>query len=197
LDIDRSAAPGKYVLNMRIDCLTIVSGTGATLYIAQQTDVEVPVLITGTRYVMIYDVVVDPEQVQPAGNITISGSVVNTATSSSFYNTNISITSPAFLKGAYVFIGQIDANIPRPFSTTLQIQRTLPNGTFQGEIRVTYQDTLGVIHVSSAVAKFSIQQQTTTARTRYPSSQSTEPVQIILDFLRRIFQFFFGSTTTG
>ncbi len=196
LDIDGNAAPGQYVLNMRVDCLTIVSGTGATLYIAQQTDVEVPVLISATRYVVVYDVLVDPEQNQPGGNITISGTVVNKATASSVYNTNISITSPVFPKGASVFIGQLDPNIPRPFSATLGIQRSLANGTYQGEIRVTYQDTAYVIHVSSGIAQFRVQQQTRTFPGRTTQqTQTGGPVQVIVDFLHRIFQFFFGSTT--
>jgi hypothetical protein len=148
---------------------------------------------------MVYDIVVDPEQVQPAGNITISGTVVNMATASSFYNTNISITSPVFLRGAYVFIGQIDPNIPRPFSTTLGIQRSPLNGTFQAEIRVTYQDTLSVIHVSSAAARFLVQQTTSRPSTGsfIPTTAQRSPVQILLDFLWRIFQFFFGSSTAG
>ena len=199
LNIDGGAVPGEYLLRMRIEYLTVLSGTGTTLYIAQQSEVQVPVLIAGTRYVMVYDIIVDPEQVQPAGNITISGTVVNVATASSFYNTNISITSPAFLRGAYVFIGQIDPNIPRPFSATLGIQRSLLNGTFQGEIRVTYQDTLSVIHVSSAVARFLVQQ--TTLRPplggSIPTTAQRSPVQILVDFLWRIFQFFFGSSTAG
>ncbi len=196
LDIDRNAAPGEYALNMRIDCLTVVSGTGATLYIAQQTEVQVPVLISATRYVAVYEVAVDQEQVQPGGNITISGTVVNKATASSFYNTNISITSPVFLKGASVFIGQLDPNIPRPFSATLGIQRSLANGTYQGEISVTYQDSSYVIHVSSGIAQFRVQQQTSRlpGRTTQPT-QTGGPVQVIVDFLRRIFQFFFGSST--
>lgn len=192
LNIDRRAAPGEYVLGMRINYLTIVSGVGSTLYIAQETEAKVPVLIAGTHYIIIYDVIVSPEQVSPGGNFTISGSVVDTATASSFYNTNVSFSSPVFLKGIYVFIGQIDPNIPRPFSATLDIQRSLPNGTYQGEILVTYLDSLNVIHVSSAVVKFQVQRQAPTIPTR--PSQSGGPLQIIIDFLWRIFQFFFGSS---
>jgi hypothetical protein len=195
LNIGRGAAPGEHVLRMRIEYLTIVSGVGGTLYIAQETEVKVPVFIAGTHYVVIYDVMVVPEEVAPAGNITVSASVVNTATASSFYNTNVSISSPAFLKGAYVFVGQIDPNIPRPFSATLEIQRGLPNGTFQGEILVTYLDSLNVIHVSSTLANFRVQRQAPTLPVR--PSQRVELMQIIVDFLWRLLQFFFGSSAAA
>jgi hypothetical protein len=192
LNIGRGAAPGEHVLRMQIEYLTMVSGVGGTLYIAQETEVRVPVFIAGTRYVAIYDVVVVPEEVPPAGNITVSASVVNTATASSFYNTNVSISSPAFLKGAYVFVGQIDPNIPRPFSATLDIQSGLPNGTYQGEILVTYLDSLNVIHVSSISVNFRVQRQAPTPTVR--PSQRVELMQVIVDFLWRIFQFLFGSS---
>jgi len=194
LNIDRNAVPGEYVLRMRIDYLTIVSGVGQTLYIAQETEVQVPVLISKTPYVIIYSVNLYPLVVPPGGNLTISGSVVNTATATSFYNTNVSISSPAFVQGTYVFIGQIDPNIPRPFSAAFQVQRGRLNGTFPVEILVTYLDTLNVMHVSSTVVTFRVVQQETST---IPGGQFQRRglVQILVDFLVRIFEFFFGSST--
>ncbi len=192
LNIARDAAPGEYVLTMRIDYLMLVSGVGQTLYIAQETDVKVPLLISGNPYVVIYSVNIFPLVVPPAGNITISGNAVNTATSTSFYNTNVSISSSAFAQQISIFIGQIDPNIPRPFSAAFQIRRGISNGTFPIKILVTYTDTLNVVHASSTTATFQVQQQTTTNPREV---QRRGPIQIIVDFLMRIFQFFFGSST--
>ena len=192
LNIGQEAAPGEYVLAMRVDYLAIVSGVGQTLYIAQTTEIEVPVLIASTHYVTIYSVNILPRETQQAGNITISGNVVNIATTSSFYNTNVSISSPAFSKSTFIFIGQIDPNIPRPFSATFQIRRGLSNGTYPVKILVTYQDTLNVVHASSAEMTIHVQQQTLTPPVRPPERRG--PVQMLIDFLLRIFQFFFGSS---
>jgi limonene-1,2-epoxide hydrolase len=192
LNIDRNAVPGEYVLTMRIDYLMIVSGVGQTLYIAQEAEVSVPVLVSNTSYVVIYSVNVYPLTVSPGGNLTISGSVVDTTTATSFYNTNVSISSPAFVQGTYVFIGQIDSNIPRPFSAAFQVKRGNFNGTFPIRIVVTYLDTLNVLHVSSTVLTLQVIQQTTST---IPSGQfqARGPVQLLIDFLVRIFEFFFGS----
>jgi len=192
LNIGQEGAPGEYVLTMRIDYLAIVSGVGQTLYIAQETEIEVPVLIASTHYVTIYSINILPRETQPAGNITISGNIVNTATASSFYNTNVSISSPAFSKSTFIFIGQIDPNIPRPFSATFQVTRGLSNGTYPVKILVTYQDALNIIHVSSAEMTIRVQQQTSTPPVR--PSETRGPVQMLIDFLLRIFQFFFGSS---
>jgi len=192
LNIAKDATPGDYVLTMRIDYLMIVSGVGQTLYIAQETDVKVPVLISGKPYVVIYSVNIFPGVVPPAGNITVSGNAVNTATTTSFYNTNVSISSPAFAQQTSIFVGQIDPNIPRPFSAAFQIRRGLSNGTFPIKILVTYTDTLNIIHVSSSTVTFQVQQQASTTPRQL---QTRGPIQIIVDFLMRIFQFFFGSST--
>ena len=190
LNIGRDATSGEHVLTMRIDYLSVASGVGSTLYIAQEAEVQVPVLIAGTHYVTIYSVIVSPKQVQPSGNITISGNMVNTATGSSFYNTNVSISSPAFSKTTSIFVGQIDPNIPRPFSATFQIQRNLPNGTYTIEILVRYQDSSNIAHVSSSATTFVVQQQTF----QPPVMKTTGPLEILIDFLQRLFRFFFGSS---
>jgi hypothetical protein len=193
LNIDGDAAPGEYVLTMLIDYLTVASGVGSTLYIAREAEVEVPLLIASTHYVTIYSVNVLPREIQPAGNITVSGNVVDTATSKTFYNTNVSISSPAFAKSTFIFIGQIDPNIPRPFSATFQVQKGLPNGTYPIKILVTYQDTSNINHASSTVVNLRVQRQTSTPSVR--RSETRGPIEILVDFLLRIFQFFFGSYT--
>ena len=131
-------------LTMRISYLQIVSGTGTTLYLEQQTEVEVPVLITDTSYLAIYMVSIYPTEISPGGNITISGNVVNTTMS----NLNVSASSSAFLREPFVFIGQSDPNIPRPFSFTIQVRKDLKNGTIPIVISATFSDSYDVDHVT-------------------------------------------------
>ncbi|MBO3754866.1 MAG: hypothetical protein FGF53_08355 [Candidatus Brockarchaeota archaeon] len=191
LNINANATPGEYVLKMLIDYLLVVTGVGKTLYIAMGTEVDVPVLVTGTRYIAIYSIRVFPGEVQPAGNFTVSGTLVNTGPQS-FYNVNVSISSPVLIRGTSTFIGQVDTNIPRPFSFLLQVRGGLPNGTFPVRILVTYQDlTLGVTHMSSAVTTVTVQQRG--APLKPPEFvERRGPVEMILEVLWRLFQFFFG-----
>lgn len=189
LNIDRDAEIGMHTLTMRISYLQIVSGTGTTLYLEQQTEVEVPVLITDTSYLAIYSVSVYPMEVSPGGNITISGNVVNTA-ASTMSNLNISISSSTFLKEPFVFIGQSDPNIPRPFSFTVQVRRDLQNVTIPILISATFSDSYDVNHfTSTSISSQVAQQEAAPARTPTPR----EPVTVIIDSLREIVRFFFGS----
>lgn len=190
LNIDADATPGEYLLNMTVDYLMIVSGVGKTLYIVMKTGVEVPVLVTRVRYLVIYSVNVFPSEVAPAGNFTISGSIVNTA-SSSFYNTNVSISSPALVREPFIFIGQIDPNIPRPFSFPLQVRRGLQGSEFQIRILATYRDSLGVTHLSSATATIRVQQREIPTRP-VTAPQARGLSEIMAEILWRIIRFFFG-----
>jgi len=195
LNINANATPGEYALKMLVDYLMVVTGVGKTLYIAMETEVNVPVLVTGTRYIAIYSVGVFPREVPPAGNFTVSGTLVNTG-SKSLYNVNVSIFSPILIRGTSIFIGQVDPNIPRPFSSLLQVRRGLPNGTFPLRILVTCQDlSLGVTHMNSAVTTLHVQQRETQVK---PSGlvERRSPIEVIIEILQRLFQFFFGFSTS-
>lgn len=191
LNIARDARVGMHTLGMRIDYLQIVSGTGTTLYLQQQIEVEIPVLITGTPYLVIYSVAVSPRETTPGGNVSISGTVVNTATST-VSNTNISVASPALVRGGFVYVGQADPNIPRPFSFTLQVRRDLQNGTVPIALSATYSDSYNVRHVNSATASIQVDRRTVATVTRPPEKG---PIEKVLDVLWGIVRFFFGSQT--
>jgi len=189
MNIARNASIGVHILRMQIDYLQIVSGTGTTLYLRKQIEVELPIIITGTSYATIYSINVFPKEVTPGGNVTISGTLVNTATSA-LSNTNVSFSSPAFSRGTFIYIGQTDPNIPRPFSITVQIQRTLTAGTYPVELFATYMDSLGVTHISSAKTTLSIVQQVYTPSEKPPERSLPD---VVRDILWRIFRFLFGS----
>ena len=191
LNIAGDAKVGMHALKMRIRYLQVISGTGTTLYLQQETEVEIPVLITGTPYMTIYSVSVYPREVAPGGNLTISGNVVNTA-ASTVSNTNVSVSSPSFLRGAFVYVGQADPNIPRPFSFTLQVRRDLPNGTHPIALSVTFSDSYGVVHVVSAATSVQVARRALTTVTR---PQPRGPIEVIVEVLWGIVRFFFGSPT--
>jgi hypothetical protein len=188
LNINRTANPREYSLQMRIDYLEVATGVGKTIYLAKRTEVQVPLLVTDTRYMTIYSVNVSPRQAPPAGNITISGNILNTATSTQS-NTNVSVTSRALIRGAFIFIGQIDPNIPRPFSVALQIRRDMTNGTYPIEIQATYTDSLGVKHVTTAPATIIVAQ---TQSVQPSTPTQTSMLDAIIEIIRTVFRFLFG-----
>ncbi|MGQ9542499.1 MAG: hypothetical protein ACUVTM_00205 [Candidatus Bathyarchaeia archaeon] len=193
LNIARNASVGPHALKMRIDYLQIVSGVGATLYLEQQVEVEVPVLVTGTPLITIYSVNIYPMEAPPRGNVTISGTVVNTGTLT-MSNTNVSLSSPAFIRGAFIFIGQADPDIPRPFSATLQVKRGLAEGVYPITLHVTYSDPYGVGHISSATSAVRVAQRTPATPGKPPTKT---PIEIFYDILIRVLRFFFGAITGG
>ena len=189
LNIASDAEVGMHTLTMRISYLQIVSGTGTTLYLEQNTEVEVPVLITGTSCLAIYSVSVYPMEVIPGGNITVSGNIVNTA-ASTISNVNISVSSSAFLKEPFVFIGQADPNIPRPLSFTVQLRRDLQNGTIPILLSATFSDSHDVDHITSITTSMQVAQRPLkTVTTPTPR----DPIEVIIESLWEIVRFFFGS----
>jgi len=115
---------------------------------------------------------------------------VDTATSL-LSNTNISFSSPAFTRGAFLYIGEADPNVPRPFSTTLQVKRGMAVGSYPIEISASYLDSLDINHVDSATVPLQVIEPTPT--TAAPRNVETRPIQMIINTLWGIFRFFFGS----
>ncbi len=190
LNIARNASIGVHILKMRINYLQVVSGVGTTLYLKQQADVEFPVFVTGATYMAVYSMNIFPREVPPGGNITISGTVVNTATST-LSNTNISVSSQAFSRGAFIYVGQTDPNIPRPFSLAFQVRRDLSEGTYPIELLVTYSDSFSVNHVNSVTSIVRVVPRVITPAEIIPAKG---PLDILIDILWRLFRFFFGSS---
>lgn len=189
LNIDANATSGEYILPMMIEYFIIVTGVGKTLYIVNTSEVNVPIFISGTRYIRIYSIIVFPRVISSGGNLTLSGTIVNTA-STSLYNANISVSSPVLTRSASIFIGQLDSNIPRPFSFSLQVKRGIQNGTFPIIIRVTSQDlTLGVIHTNSITTVIHVQ---TVEILQKPIEQTKRERNIVIEIILRLLQVFFG-----
>ena len=189
LNIDRNASLGIHILKMEASYLQVVSGVGATLYLNQKVNMDLPVLVTGTTYSKIYSVAVYPSEVTPGGNVTISGTIVDTATLL-LSNTNVSFSSPAFSRGTFIFVGEADPNVPRPFSVTVQVKRTVAVGSYPVEISASYLDSLGVTHTDSAKVPLQVIQP---ASTPTPSTTERNPIQVVINALWGILRFFFGS----
>ena len=157
LNIDLGASKGEYKLTMTLNYLETASGTGKTLYFQKSWEVVVPVTVTLTRYMAIYSVVVSPSTTVPAGNITISGNLLNIG-QISVYNTNVTISSPVLVRSTSIIVGQVDPNVPRPFSSGVQLRRDITPGTYSVTISVTYVDSMVVSHISQSDQRLVVRQ---------------------------------------
>ena len=152
--------------------------------------------VRGWINLVIYGVQAVPPTIPPGGNLTISGSLLNGGNLAS-YNANVTVVSDALdpTQPASVYIGEVDPNIPRPFSLLVVFKPNTPIGNLTLTIVVTAIDQsypgtpyVGRQHTVIEVARPQVSEGQ--GRTRGP----TGPVAVILAILRYIWDVFFGST---
>jgi len=189
MNIDLRASSREYRLSMVVNYLELAVGVGKTLYFLKSVEVTVPVVVSSTRYMVVYGVILSPSTSVPAGNLTISGSLLNIGKIST-YNTNVTVLSPILLRPASIIVGQVDPNVPRPFSTGLQLRRDITPGSYSITISVTHADIMMIGHVSQLEVRLTIR----------PSEPRPPPVvekrgdilTLLIQILRDLLSIFFG-----
>jgi hypothetical protein len=152
------------------------------------------VSVTGYINLVVYGISITPSEISQGGNTTISGNILNDGNLAS-YEANVTVESPSIVPGPQnsVFVGEIDPNIPRPFSVLIVFKSNVPPGNYTITVHVTASDEnkpLGVIVGSAPGLVQVIKQSQTVVR-----PQSLGIIGLILAFLRSLFNTFFGSTT--
>jgi uncharacterized membrane protein len=151
--------------------------------------------VYGWIKLVIYGVQLTPSTTTPGGNATISGNLLNSGNLAA-YNTNVTVESDALAPASpsNAFIGEIDPNIPRPFSLLIVFKPILAPGNYSITVRVSAID-------NSRPGVPIIRQQATQIQIRRPTQQSvtqrqaTGLIDIIYEILRDLFSAFFGSLT--
>ena len=97
--------------------------------------------VKGWVSLVVYGVLVTPTSTTPGGNTTVSGSVLNRGNIAA-YNANVTVESDALAKGktASVYLGEIDSNIPRPFSVLVVFRSDLEPGNYTLNAKITAID---------------------------------------------------------
>ena len=112
------------------------------------------------------------------------------------YNANITVESDVILPGAQnsVFLGEVDPNIPRPFSAIVLFKPNLAPGNYSIQVIVTATDNNrpGLPIVGQGNAQIQVIPPTQTGPTRGQSRGGL--LEMILAFLRNLFNTFFGSS---
>lgn len=195
LNISPRASRGEYKLFMDINYLQSYAGVGKTIYMQRSTSVEVPVQITGQQYMTVFDVNIAPPEASAGGNITISGNIVYTLYGQTASNTSISLRSPVVFSGRnpYTFIGQVDPNVPRPFSVLFRIDPATKPGAYPIEITVNYLDTLLISHTVVRTEQVRVTPFEPGPRTL--PRRELSPWDVLWRMVRSVIDAFFGSTS--
>ena len=194
MSIDVRASPGEYRLKMTINYLEQATGIGKVLYFQKSTDVTVPVVVSSTRYMVIYETVASPSVTVPNGNITIAGNVLNVGKVAA-YNTNITVTSPAFIRSTSIIVGEVDPNIPRPFSARFQARTNLAPGTYPITITAAYSDQYLIYHTSRFELRLTIRPPEP-PRPPQPERTSTA-IGMLIEILYDLLSAFLGLASIG
>jgi hypothetical protein len=152
--------------------------------------------VQGWVNLVLYGIQVTPSATSSGGNVTVSGNVLNSGNLAA-YNANVTVESEALAPGtsASVFLGEVDPNIPRPFSLLISFRKNLADGTYPIVVKISAVDT-------NRPASPYITQQASQIQIKKPTVQPpSEPRQAsgvigtILEILRYLYGLFFGSQT--
>jgi hypothetical protein len=151
--------------------------------------------VYGWINLIIYGVQLTPSSITPGGNATISGNILNNGNLAA-YNANATVESEALAPSSLssAFIGEVDPNIPRPFSILLKFEPTLKEGNYSIIVKVTSIDNSrpGIPIIGQLTVKVQIKKPT-----QQPTIQRQQPglIEIIIQILRGLYNAFLGSLT--
>ncbi len=152
------------------------------------------VSVTGYINLVVYGIQLTPSTITSGGNTTISGNVLNSGNLAS-YNANVTVESDVIIPGPQnsAFLGEVDPNIPRPFSVLIVFQPNLAPGNYTVTVKVTVTDNNrpGIPIVGGASGQVQVIKPSQTGGGR---SGGLSVIELILVFLRNLFSTFFGSS---
>jgi len=167
---------------------------GNTAYTTDTHDLTIAV--SGWINLVLYGTLALPPTATPGGNTTVSGNILNSGNLAAF-NVNVSVVSPILAPDipASAFIGEVDPNIPRPFSMLIVFKQNVPVGNYSLTFLVTGfdqsrpgQPVIGRETIPMQISR-PVQRQVI-SRQGFGSG----PFATVLEVLLYVFDIFFGST---
>lgn len=104
----------------------------------------VSLVVRGVIDIRIYDIQVSPLPAKSGDLITVTGTILNAGNVLARF-TNITILNTSIITpelGGYVYIGDVEANSPTPFTIRGYVNPNLKNGTYMLYFNLTYTDDL-------------------------------------------------------
>jgi len=151
--------------------------------------------VYGWISIIIYGVQMTPSSVTPGGNATISGNLLNTGNLAA-YNANVTVQSNIVVPStsSSAFVGEVDPNIPRPFSLLVVFKSNVAAGNDSLTVKASVIDTSrpGISIISQKVTVVQIRKPT---QQPVIQRQPTRLIDIIYQVLRELYTAFLGSLT--
>ena len=152
--------------------------------------------VYGYINLIVYSVLLTPSITTPGGNATVSGNVLNNGNLAA-YNANVTVNSDILVpsSSSSAFIGEVDPNIPRPFSLVAFFKPNLSPGNYSMTVVVSATDQSRPSHPIMGQQTAQIQIRRPTQQPGFQRQQSTGLIDLIYTILRNLFNAFFGSLT--
>jgi len=152
--------------------------------------------VQGWVNLVLYGIQVTPSAISSGGNATVSGNLLNSGNIAA-YNANVTAESEALAAGtsASVFLGEVDPNIPRPFSFLIKFKENLTDGIYPIVVRISAVDTDRPASPYSAQQTSQIQIKKVVAQPPSQPRQQGGIIGTIFEILRYLYRVFFGSAT--
>lgn len=158
---------------------------------------EVSFSVHGWISLVLYGVQLTPASTPPGGNATISGNLLNGGNLAA-YNANVTVESEALTPGTAtsVFLGEVDPNIPRPFSLLLNFRKNLVEGNYSIVVKVSAIDTNmpASPYDAQQISRVQIKKTVTQSLTG-PQRENGGLIGMILEILRSLWSLFFGPSS--
>jgi uncharacterized membrane protein len=147
-------------------------------------------------HLIMYGIQITPSFSNPGGNTTISGNVLN-AGNLAVYDANVTATSDIAVPSAVSsgFLGEVDPNIPRPFSILVVFKSDVPPGNYSIQITASAIDNgrPGAPYLAQGTATIQIRKQVATPG--LGRGGPTGILAILFEIIRYLEGIFFGSTS--
>jgi len=153
--------------------------------------------VQGWIKLVMYGVQLTPSTTAPGGNATISGNLLNSGNLAA-YNANVTVESDVLVPSTTysAYLGEIDPNIPRPFSLLVVFKGDVPEGNYSILVKASAIDSNRPASPYMTQATSNIQ---LTAATVFPTQrrggENGGVIGILLQVLRYLMNVFFGSAS--
>jgi uncharacterized membrane protein len=157
---------------------------------------DVSFSVQGWIKLVLYGVQLTPSITTPGGNATISGNLLNSGNLAA-YNANVTVESdvlvPSTISSAY--LGEIDPNIPRPFSLLVVFKGNVAEGNYSITVTASAIDSNRPASPYRVQATSNIQLRRAAVSPTQRRGTNGGVVGILLQVLRYLMDVFFGSAS--
>ncbi len=152
--------------------------------------------VQGWINLILYGLQSTPSVSAPGGNTTISGNLLNNGNLAA-YNANVTVESDLVVSSALSssFLGEIDPNIPRPFSLLVVFRDNVPIGNYTLVVKATAVDSGRPASPYIVRASSNIQLTRSSGQTFQRGEARGGIIGLLLQILRYLQAVFFGSAS--